>query len=371
MAGTVSFRRVRTGRRFRRPRTSGSWAASVGRRSQRAPVRPGDRGDPRARRLDEKLPRFRLARRDLRRARPRCAAGALAAFREDDGRPGLIIARRSKARASRSWSTRPRLYDGEVRMGGTRARRTTRRSSAPHGELPGTDRRTGERAGLDPVGSEAVPPLDPDACESWRASPRAAAGARVRGAGRPSTSPPARATRCSSCRARPELVVLDADLASDCRMRVVRGCAPRALRRRTGSRSRTWSRWRRDGPSRAGSGGQLVRKLPCLARERADLQPGERAHEGHVRDALRRAHTGRARASPTRASATHRWSGRFPSVTVVHPCNAEETREVVGCAWRRDESVAVRLAVGPSPRHTSPRRLSARAREGFVAAGGR
>ena len=41
----------------------------------------------------------------------------------------------------------------------------------------------------------------------------------------------------------------------------------------------------------------------------------------------------------------------IPGVTVVHPCNAEETRAVVEWAvLEAPESVAIRLAIGPSPR---------------------
>ena len=66
-------------------------------------------------------------------------------------------------------------------------------------------------------------------------------------------------------------------------------------------------------PSRAAARRQLVRLLPRLARERADLQPGERADEGRVRPPLRRAHPGRARASRTSPSATSRSSARCPA----------------------------------------------------------
>ena len=41
----------------------------------------------------------------------------------------------------------------------------------------------------------------------------------------------------------------------------------------------------------------------------------------------------------------------MPGITVVHPCNAEETRALVEWAVvEADESVAIRLAIGPSPR---------------------
>ena len=58
-----------------------------------------------------------------------------------------------------------------------------------------------------------------------------------------------------------------------------------------------------------------------------------------------------ARESRTRACATRRSIAAIPGVTVVHPCNAEETRAVVEWAvLEADESVAIRLAIGPSPR---------------------
>ena len=56
------------------------------------------------------------------------------------------------------------------------------------------------------------------------------------------------------------------------------------------------------GAPRPAAGGQLVRLVPRLARERADLQPGERGLEGDLRAPLRRAHPGRAReVAPERA----------------------------------------------------------------------
>ena len=54
----------------------------------------------------------------------------------------------------------------------------------------------------------------------------------------------------------------------------------------------------------------------------------------------------------------------IPGITVVHPCNAEETRALVEWAvLEAPESVAIRLAIGPSPRRIdAARRLPARAR---------
>ena len=56
------------------------------------------------------------------------------------------------------------------------------------------------------------------------------------------------------------------------------------------------------GTARIAAGRQLLRLLPRLARERADLQPGERGLEGRLRAPLRRAHPGRPRqVAPERA----------------------------------------------------------------------
>ena len=54
----------------------------------------------------------------------------------------------------------------------------------------------------------------------------------------------------------------------------------------------------------------------------------------------------------------------LPNVTIVQPANAEETRAVVEWAVeRRADSVAIRLAIGPSPRRIElPEGLRARRR---------
>ena len=68
----------------------------------------------------------------------------------------------------------------------------------------------------------------------------------------------------------------------------VSGAVPRDRHRRAGhglGRSR-------DRSPRSAPGGELVCQLSRVARERADLQPGQRADEGRLRPPLRRAHPG-------------------------------------------------------------------------------
>ena len=91
---------------------------------------------------------------------------------------------------------------------------------------------------------------------------------------------------------REDLVVLDADLASDCRVRgfelaypdrfVECGIAEQDMVSTAAGLARHGLAPRR----------QLVRLVPRCSRERADLQPGERAHEGRLRTPLRGSHPG-------------------------------------------------------------------------------
>ena len=98
------------------------------------------------------------------------------------------------------------------------------------------------------------------------------------------------------------IVVLDADLASDCRVRgfelafpdrfVECGIAEQDMvSTAAGSRA-----------PRLPPRGELVRVIPRLARQRADLQPGERGVEGRLRAPLRGAHSrGTGEVAPERA----------------------------------------------------------------------
>ena len=91
--------------------------------------------------------------------------------------------------------------------------------------------------------------------------------------------------------------------------------------------------------------------VPRLARERADLQQGERG--GEV-SSTRCHYAGLIPAGPGKSHQSLRDASllaALPNVTVVHPASAVETRAVVEWAIAEAvDSVAIRLAIGPSPR---------------------
>ena len=148
----------------------------------------------------------------------------------------------------------------------------------------------------------------------------------------------------------PELVVLDADLASDCRIR--------------GFELRYPERFIEVGIA----GQDMVSMAAGLARQ--GLLPvvnsfasflASRANEQIYNAASEEARivyachfAGLIPAGPGKSHQSLRDASLFaalPNVTVVHPANAEETRAVVEWAVAEAaDSVAIRLAIGPSPR---------------------
>ena len=162
-----------------------------------------------------------------------------------------------------------------------------------------------------PARLEPVVPLTPSARPTaLEGEPRAGAGtrntsnARVRrrglrgGAARAGPAP----SRARRARRRPRVRLSYPRL---------RAGAPRALPRVGIAEQDMVSAAGRDGPPRPAPRRQLFRALSRRPRERADLQPGERAHEGRLRDCTTRASFLQGRASPIRACATCRCSLRY------------------------------------------------------------
>ena len=111
----------------------------------------------------------------------------------------------------------------------------------------------------------------------------------------------------------PRLVVLDADLASDCRVRGFELAHPDRFFETGIAEQDMVSAAAGPRPAGTSPGGQLLRQLPRLARERADLQPGERGHESRLRPPLRGSdprRAGQVAPEPPRRLAARRHPGR-------------------------------------------------------------
>jgi transketolase len=151
-------------------------------------------------------------------------------------------------------------------------------------------------------------------------------------------------------RARPEVVVLDADLASDCRVRAVELNEP--------ARFVEVGIAEQDMVSMAaGLAGQgllpIVNSFASFLAARANEQIYNQASEGtKVVYALH--YAGLIPAGPGKSHQSLRdvsLLGALPNMTILQPANSAETRGLL--RWAVDEAVenvALRLAIGPSPR---------------------
>ena len=169
--------------------------------------------------LEERFRRVRLARRDLRRPRRRRASRLRSrrSARSPIGRRCSSRAR-SRARACRSWSTRSRCARAAGRTAGTRALPTTSRSSA-RSRSSSDESPSGSRRSVSSRSSSSGSRRRGARSETLEGEPESGAGAR-----RPKVTDEyvvdAYGDELVRLGAeRDDLVVLDADLASDCRVR--------------------------------------------------------------------------------------------------------------------------------------------------------
>jgi transketolase len=150
---------------------------------------------------------------------------------------------------------------------------------------------------------------------------------------------------------RPDLVVLDADLASDCRIRGVELEQP--------SRFIEVGIAEQDMVSMAAGLARqgllpVVNSFAGFLASRANEQIYNQASEGtKVVYALH--YAGLIPAGPGKSHQSVRdvsLLAALPNVAIVQPTNADETRAILRWAVEEaSESVAIRLAIGPSPRH--------------------
>ncbi len=215
--------------------------------------------------------------------------------------------------------------------------------------------RIGERFAAHELGElalEPVPPLEEEPAGSLEGEPASGAGA-PRAAPKVTREYVAEAygeALLDLAERHPELVVLDADLASDCRIR--------GFELRYPDRFIEVGIAEQDMVSMAAGLARLgllpvVNSFASFLASRANEQIYNAASED-ARIVYACHYAGLIPAGPGKSHQSLRDASLFaalPNVTVVHPSNAEETRAVVEWAVAdAADSVAIRLAIGPSPR---------------------
>jgi transketolase len=205
-------------------------------------------------------------------------------------------------------------------------------------------------ARIGPVELEPVPPLEDELpAPALEAEPESGAGTRVTAAREYVVEAYGEAL-VGLAETNPALVVLDADLASDCRVRGFEEAFP--------ERFLECGIAEQDMVSVAGGLARhglipVVNSFASFLASRANEQIYNNASEGSkVIYALH--YAGLIPAGPGMSHQSLRdvsLLAALPNMTIVQPANAEETKAVV--AWAVDEAegnVAIRLAIGPSPR---------------------
>ena len=206
--------------------------------------------------------------------------------------------------------------------------------------------------GLGELALEPVPPLEEEPATSLEGEPASGAGARkpkLKEAAEYVAEAYGDAVLDLAAR-HPELVVLDADLASDCRIRGFELGYPKRFVEVGIAEQDMVS-------MAAGLARQgllpVVNSFASFLASRANEQIYNAASEG-ARIVYALHYAGLIPAGPGKSHQSLRdvsLLAALPSVTIVQPANAEETRAVVEWAVAEAaDSVAIRLAIGPSPR---------------------
>jgi transketolase len=273
--------------------------------------------------------------------------GAFESFREGE-RPHALVAHTIKGRGV-SFMEHP----AALRAGGGTYRW---HAGAPdddafaraRDELLGRIGKRLESLGLEPLRLEPVPEPEAEAY-SLEAEPESGAGSRSTVTGEYVAQAYGEAL-VELAREHPELVVLDADLASDCRVRAFELAFP--------ERFLEVGIAEQDMVSTAGGLARqgllpVVNSFASFLCARANEQIYNNASEGS-RIVYGCHYAGLVPAGPGKSHQSLRdvsLLGALPNLVVVQPANAEETRAVVRFAVEEaEENVAVRLAIGPSPR---------------------
>jgi transketolase len=204
--------------------------------------------------------------------------------------------------------------------------------------------------GFEPLTLEPVPALEPETAQSLEGEPESGAGTRVPRVTDEYVAAAYGEALLGLAEREPRLVVLDADLASDCRVRGFELAHPDRFFE-TGIAEQDMV------SVAAGLARQgllpVVNSFASFLASRANEQIYNQASEG-TRVVYALHYAGLIPAGPGKSHQSLRDAsllGAIPGMTVVHPGTAEETRAVIEWAvLEADETVAVRLAIGPSPR---------------------
>ncbi len=206
-------------------------------------------------------------------------------------------------------------------------------------------------ARLQPVELEPVPPLEEELpAPALEAEPESGAGTRTTRA-REYVVEAYGAALVDLASRNPALVVLDADLASDCRVRGFEEAYP--------ERFLECGIAEQDMVSVAGGLARhglvpVVNSFASFLASRANEQIYNNASEGS-KVVYGMHYAGLIPAGPGMSHQSLRdvsLLAALPNMTIVQPANADETRAMVDWAVEQAEgNVAIRLAIGPSPRH--------------------
>ena len=270
----------------------------------------------------------------------------------DDGTPGVLVAQTIKGKGVSFMEHPAALAAG----GGTYRWHAGAPDDATFAAAAGEIRDRVDAVfaahGLGSVVLEAVPPLDDDRGTSLQGEPESGAG-----------TPAPRAVVTDEyvaaaygeallelARREPRLVVLDADLASDCRVRAFELAEPDRFVENGIAEQDMVSM--AAGMARHGLI-PVVNSFASFLASRANEQIYNQASE-RTKVVYAMHYAGLVPAGPGKSHQSLRDASllaAIPGVAVVHPCNAEETRALVEWAvLDASESVAIRLAIGPSPR---------------------
>ena len=277
-------------------------------------------------------------------------------WRGDDGTPGVLIARTIKGKGVSFMEHPAALAAG----GGTYRWHAGAPDDATFAAAAAELRDRIERR-------VRRPRSRPARRSRWRLRSRTTAGRACRASPRaaPAPAPKAAVTRREAAeyvaaaygeallelaRREPRLVVLDADLASDCRVRAFELTEPDRFVENGIAEQDMVSM--AAGMARHGLV-PVVNSFASFLASRANEQIYNQASE-RTKVVYAMHYAGLIPAGPGKSHQSLRDASlmaAIPGVTVVHPCNAEETRALVEWAvLDADESVAIRLAIGPSPR---------------------